>query len=61
MSHPWTPETEDEKKVFDRECQLEKVTRWHKYIGKNSRAQELFTEANDLWKKISKESRINAL
>lgn len=54
-NHPFTPVTELEIKVFDRECQLEKVLRHHKYIGNKSRAQELVTEANGLWKEINNE------
>ena len=51
VNFEFKPSTPEEQKAFDIELELEKVLRYHTYIGKNSRAQELVTECNDLWRK----------
>lgn len=59
------PSTPGEAAAFAKEIELEKVLRWHKFIGPEkgrpanykgplSRAEELFKECNDLWAKAYK-------
>lgn len=54
MRFEFKPSNVKEQKAYDKELELEKVLRYHTYIGRNSRAQELVTECNTLWKEAFK-------
>lgn len=48
----YVPGTPEEKAAFAVELEIEKIQRWHKYIGPKSTLAQKWEEANQLWSKV---------